>query len=459
MAGTLLNLYGALGIDESASEGDVRSAYRRRALATHPDKGGEAEVFRLVVEAFEVLGDAARRATYDRKLRLLRGEGGRGHGSCASPASSSAAAPAAPAAAQASRTESAQQQWRPQAAASSRSSPGHAEARRQQAPSQGEASPKGGRSAATGAQPASTSDDCEAGCADRTAAEEILLKLMGMEKAAARAELHVLQAGMLRRLVALLSSEDQPCYNESTGSSGLPCTDVGIADTEDNNNNTNNNNNSNNNNNDDSESCSSGSEANWKDPEPLLAIGDAAPTRKRRAESSLPTDARVRGVYKSKGGDKFIARIGLQGVVVQTLTLASLDLAIDVHISLVCLRQLVHTNLNQGMDIRQAFSHGLSTVTEERVASGMTPVSLSFTFRYHLEARRVYFHTFNFDEFIDNFLRLKTRRRETRPHLLEERKQEAAEKRRLACEKRQKIAEKKRQEASDARSKKRRWLK
>ncbi|CAE8620507.1 unnamed protein product [Polarella glacialis] len=79
------------------------------------------------------------------------------------------------------------------------------------------------------------------------------------------------------------------------------------------------------------------------------------------------------------------------------------------------------------MDIRQAFSHGLDTVTEERVVSGMTPVPLSFTFRYQSEQRRVFFHTRNFDEFIDNFLRLKTRRRETRHHLLEERRQEAAE--------------------------------
>ncbi|CAE8685198.1 unnamed protein product [Polarella glacialis] len=253
MAGTPLNLYGALGMDESASESDVRSAYRRRALATHPDKGGEAEVFRLVVKAFEVLGDAARRATYDRKLRLLRGEGGQGRGN--SPASSLAAASAAPAVAQASRTERAQQKWGPQAAACSGSPPCHAEARQQQAPSQAEALPKEGRSASTGAQPASTSEDCAAGPADRTTAAEILLKLMGMEKAAARTQLQILQAGVLRQLVALLSSEDQPDYNESMGPSGLPCTEfgsvVGGADTD---------------------SCSSGSDANCQDPEPLLAI-------------------------------------------------------------------------------------------------------------------------------------------------------------------------------------------
>ena len=43
---------------------EVRSD-RRQALATHPDKGGSAEAFRAVVEAFETLGDSNLRAAYD----------------------------------------------------------------------------------------------------------------------------------------------------------------------------------------------------------------------------------------------------------------------------------------------------------------------------------------------------------------------------------------------------------
>ena len=43
------SLYKALGVASAATDADIRTAYRRRALATHPDKGGSAEAFRLVV--------------------------------------------------------------------------------------------------------------------------------------------------------------------------------------------------------------------------------------------------------------------------------------------------------------------------------------------------------------------------------------------------------------------------
>ena len=35
--------YAILGLELAASDAEVRTAYRRRALATHPDKGGTAE--------------------------------------------------------------------------------------------------------------------------------------------------------------------------------------------------------------------------------------------------------------------------------------------------------------------------------------------------------------------------------------------------------------------------------
>ena len=52
-------------MSSSAAEPELRSAYRRQALATHPDKGGTPEAFRLVVAAFETLTDPVRRAAYD----------------------------------------------------------------------------------------------------------------------------------------------------------------------------------------------------------------------------------------------------------------------------------------------------------------------------------------------------------------------------------------------------------
>ncbi|CAE8682577.1 unnamed protein product [Polarella glacialis] len=384
MAGTLLDFYGALGIDESASESDVRSAYRRRALATHPDKGGEAEVFRLVVEAFELLADPSRRLAYDQKLRLLRGAGGRGHNRCTTPASSSAAAPAAPAAAQASRAESVQQKRGPKSAGSGppRCS---TEAKQQQAPSQG------GRSASTGAQPASTSEECAAGCADRKTAEEILLKLMEMRmQKAVRMLLQDLSAAVLRQLVALLSSDDQPGNKEPVGA-GLPraaaSQDDGsfevpncVADSSS----------------AESEPSSSDSEANCHEPEPLHAISDEVHAEKR-PNSTLPGSSRMRGVVKK--GRLFVPGIGIEGVVVRTQGLPSLDSAIDMHISLVRCRQLVHTYLDQGMDLSQAFSRSVNTVKEERKDSGATPMQLNFRVRFP-KGRMVYFKTSSFDEFI-----------------------------------------------------------
>lgn len=63
--------YDALGVLRSAKAAEIHAAYRRRALATHPDKGGDPQDFRRVKLAFEELVDGARRAAYDRNLVLF----------------------------------------------------------------------------------------------------------------------------------------------------------------------------------------------------------------------------------------------------------------------------------------------------------------------------------------------------------------------------------------------------
>ena len=63
------NYYEILGIDRSASEGEIKKAYRKLALDYHPDRnpGDKAaeEKFKEINEAYQVLGDKEKRAHYD----------------------------------------------------------------------------------------------------------------------------------------------------------------------------------------------------------------------------------------------------------------------------------------------------------------------------------------------------------------------------------------------------------
>ena len=60
--------YDVLGVDKSASDAEIKSAFRKLAKKYHPDLNKEpdaAEKFKEVQEAYEVLGDEQKRKTYD----------------------------------------------------------------------------------------------------------------------------------------------------------------------------------------------------------------------------------------------------------------------------------------------------------------------------------------------------------------------------------------------------------
>lgn len=66
--------YDTLGVAPSATDAEVREAYRRLAREHHPDRlghGSAAATFSMpeINEAYRVLGDPARRAVYDASLR------------------------------------------------------------------------------------------------------------------------------------------------------------------------------------------------------------------------------------------------------------------------------------------------------------------------------------------------------------------------------------------------------
>lgn len=66
---TKRDYYEILGIERNASEAKIKRAFRKLAFAYHPDRNhedGAEERFKEVNEAYEVLSDPDRRATYDR---------------------------------------------------------------------------------------------------------------------------------------------------------------------------------------------------------------------------------------------------------------------------------------------------------------------------------------------------------------------------------------------------------
>jgi len=61
-----MTYYDDLNVDKTASEAEIKKAYKKLALKNHPDKGGDPEKFKAINEAYEVLSDSEKRTKYDR---------------------------------------------------------------------------------------------------------------------------------------------------------------------------------------------------------------------------------------------------------------------------------------------------------------------------------------------------------------------------------------------------------
>ena len=77
----MADFYSTLGVERTAADDDIKKAYRKLAMTYHPDRNGGSkeaeEKFKEITEAYDVLRDPQKRATYDRYGEAgLRGGGG-----------------------------------------------------------------------------------------------------------------------------------------------------------------------------------------------------------------------------------------------------------------------------------------------------------------------------------------------------------------------------------------------
>ena len=57
--------YELLGVEKDAEDSQIKKAYKKKAMEHHPDRGGDAEIFKEISKAYEVLIDKEKRNIYD----------------------------------------------------------------------------------------------------------------------------------------------------------------------------------------------------------------------------------------------------------------------------------------------------------------------------------------------------------------------------------------------------------
>lgn len=60
-----MDYYSKLGVKKTSSLDEIKKAYRRLAMAHHPDRGGDETLFKEITEAYEVLSDPVKKQMFD----------------------------------------------------------------------------------------------------------------------------------------------------------------------------------------------------------------------------------------------------------------------------------------------------------------------------------------------------------------------------------------------------------
>jgi DnaJ homolog subfamily A member 2 len=74
------SLYENLGVERGADPQEIRKAYLKLSKTEHPDKGGDAERFKVIQNAYEVLSDERKRSIYDQTGQIQGDEQQQGGG-------------------------------------------------------------------------------------------------------------------------------------------------------------------------------------------------------------------------------------------------------------------------------------------------------------------------------------------------------------------------------------------
>lgn len=72
--------YATLGVAKTASQDEIKKAFRKLASQHHPDKGGDTAKFQEIQAAYDTLGDETKRAAYDNPAPQFSGFNGFGQG-------------------------------------------------------------------------------------------------------------------------------------------------------------------------------------------------------------------------------------------------------------------------------------------------------------------------------------------------------------------------------------------